>query len=277
MSAVLLALGASISWGVGDFLGGITSRRHGVLTVLAVSQAAGLLAVALWVALATKTPPGVADVAPAIGAGVAGVVGLGALYRGFAVGAIGVVAPISSAAAIVPLTVGLAEGEQPAGTQIVGGVLALVGVMAASREPGAARGSFAAGAVLGLLAALGFGTYFVGLDAAADGGVAWAVCVARATSTVASVLVALILGVAMTTSPRGLGAMMLIGILDVGANILLGLALTTGYLSISAVLASLYPAVTVALAWRLLGERLSTTQRAGGAAVLVGAALVAAG
>jgi hypothetical protein len=120
MTAIALALGASALWGVGDFLGGVTSRRLATLTVLAYSQAAGLLGIfAAALVLGDEFLSGVGFAAAAL-AGLGGLVGLGALYRGMAVGAIGVVAPISASAAVIPVTVGLARGERPSALQLVG-------------------------------------------------------------------------------------------------------------------------------------------------------------
>ena len=133
MAAIALALAASVSWGVGDFLGGTSSRRISALAVLAVSEVAGL-ALALVVVAASGEPwPGEAALW-AVGAGVAGMAGLGALYRGMAVGAIGVVAPVSAASAVIPVGVGLATGDRPSGLQLGGVAVALVGVALASRE-----------------------------------------------------------------------------------------------------------------------------------------------
>ncbi len=101
--ASLLALAGALGWGVGDFLGGVAARRLAVLTVLAISQAVGLVGVGLWVLVSGDAFPGFAQLLPAAAGGIAALVGLGALYRGFAIGAMGIVAPISAAAPIVPL------------------------------------------------------------------------------------------------------------------------------------------------------------------------------
>jgi len=108
MSA-LLALGSALSWGAGDFLAGLAARRIAVLIVLAISQAIGFVGIALWVWLASDPFPGVVALLPAALAGLAGAIGLGALYRGLAVGAMGIVAPISAASPVVPLAVDAAE------------------------------------------------------------------------------------------------------------------------------------------------------------------------
>src|SRR5687767_12531337 len=135
MLAIGLALGASVVWGLGDFLGGLKSRGLHVLAVLALSQVAGLAAVVVWLGMSGDDRPGVGTLVVAGAAGVAGAVGLAALYRGMAIGAMGIVAPISAVAAAVPFAVGVASGERPSAIQIAGILVALVGVALASRQP----------------------------------------------------------------------------------------------------------------------------------------------
>ena len=276
MTAIALALGAGVAWGAGDFLGGLGARRIATLTVLAVSAPIGLLAVAVWVVVDGEPAPPAATVALAAGAGVAGIVGLGALYRGMAVGAMAVVAPISAAAAVVPVVVGLAVGDRPSAPQLAGMAVVLVGVALASRETGEGTRRLAAGVPLALLAACGFGLYFVLIDPAADDGAAWAVLVARSASTAVAVTAAL---ARRSGLPRGgdLPLLAVIGVCDVAANVMLAVALTQGLVGLVSVLASLYPAVTVLLARALLGERVARAQRAGVALALGGVALIAAG
>ncbi|HWH06479.1 MAG TPA: DMT family transporter [Gaiellaceae bacterium] len=276
MRAVLLALGAGLSYGVGDFLGGLSARRARVLTVLALSQATGAVAVGAW-AFAEREPfLGVGAVAAAGAAGVCGVVGLGALYRGMAVGAMGVVAPISSVAAAIPFAYGVARGERPSLLQFVGVLIALGGLALVSRSPGARATAVAAGVGLALIAAVGFGLYFVFLDEAASESVPWTVLVARLTSL--ALVLALVAASRTTLRPGPLLVPILaVGLCDVSANVLFALATTRGLLSIVSVLTSLYPAVTVALAAVVLRERVTGMQLAGAAAVLAGAALISAG
>jgi len=105
MAAVALALGAAALWGTGDFLGGLTTRRLNVLIVLFWSQLVGLLGLAVWIVLSGDERPG-ARLLWAAGAGIAGAVGLGCLYRGMAVGAMGIVAPISCSRRLSCTTLG---------------------------------------------------------------------------------------------------------------------------------------------------------------------------
>lgn len=276
--ASLLALGGALSWGVGDFLGGLAARRVAVLTVLAAAQAIGLVGVLLWVVLARDPFPGVPELLPAALAGVAGVIGLGALYRGLAVGAMGIVAPISAASPLVPLAVDAARGIVPDPLQVVGVVLVLAGIVTLSREPGSGSQRIAAGAGLAVVAALGFGLFVVGLDAGADESAPWAVVAARAASVALAVATAVFVTRTSLRPPRDLlPTLVAIGIFDTGANVFVAFATTKAAAGVVAVLSALYPVVTVLLARIVLGERLSPSRRLGGGVALAGAALVAAG
>ena len=189
----------------------------------------------------------------------------------------GIVAPVSAVSAVIPFVVGVASGERPGALQVAGILLALAGVALASREPAERGGGRAAGVGLALVAALGFGLYFVFLDRAAEDSVPWAVAVARGTASLIAVAVAICIGASLRPGRVHLPALVAVGLCDVGANILFGLASTRGFLSVVAVLSSLYPVVTVALAALLLHERIAPAQRLGVAGALAGAALITAG
>lgn len=276
MTAVALALASSLAWGVGDFLGGLQSRRRKLLTVLAVTQTAGLVSIAIAVAVRGDGPPAGSEwLAWSIGASVCGMAGLTAFYKGLAAGAMGVVAPISSAAAVIPLTVGLASGERPGGIQLAGVALAITGVVLASRE-GPTRGT-ATGAWLAVAAAVGFGLFFVGVAEASVDDALWPILVARIVSSSLLMAAALAMRTEIPTGRRDLAQLVPIGILDTGANLLFALATREGLVSLVGVLGSLYPVVTVILAFYVLHERLHTIQRVGAVGALAGAALISAG
>jgi drug/metabolite transporter (DMT)-like permease len=276
--ASLLALSGAVLWGVGDFLGGFVSRRLAVLAVLAISQAVGLVGVALWVWIASDPFPGLSEILPAAAAGVAGLIGLGALYRGLAVGAMGIVAPISAASPVVPLAVDAARGLTPAPLQLLGIVLVLAGIAALSREPSAVgTPRLAAGAGLAVIAALGFGGFIVGLDAGSDESAPWAVVAARSASVAIALAAAALTSTSLRPPVLFVPALVAIGVFDSGANVCVAFATTKGAAGIVAALSALYPIVTVVLARLVLAERLSVARRAGGVTALAGAALVAAG
>jgi drug/metabolite transporter (DMT)-like permease len=275
--AVLALLGAT-SWGLGDFLGGLSARRMHVVTVLVVSQAVGLAGVALWAIVTAEPPADLLDLAPAVGAGAAGAVGLGALYQGMAIGAMGIVAPISAASPIVPLAVDVARGVTPTASQWLGIAVVLAGIVLLAREPGSGRPSALAGGVaLALVAALGFGLFVVGLDAASDSSVPWTIVAARSTSTLLALVVAVGLSVPVRPTASLVPAVAAVGIFDTAANVLVAYATTRGPAGVVAVLSALYPVVTVLLARLVLGEKLDRTRRIGGGLAIGGAALVAVG
>ena len=274
----ILALAAALMWGAGDFLGGIASRRVSVLAVLALSEAVGLIGVVLWVVVAGDPFPGVSELLPAVAGGFAGVIGLAALYRGFAVGAMGIVAPISAASPLVPLSVDAAHGITPGPLQWLGVALVVGGVVTLSRERSSTDGQrLAAGVALAIVAALGFGAFIVGLDAGSDQSAPWAVVAARGAS-----LALVLVGVAFTSTSLGIARRLVplvvaVGVFDTAANVAVAFATTKGAAGIVAVLSALYPVVTVVLARLVLDERLTTSRRIGGVVTLAGAALVAVG
>ncbi len=276
--AALLALAGALGWGIGDFLGGIAARRLAVVTVLLVSQTVGLVGVYVWVLAARDPFPGIENLLPAAAAGVLALAGLGALYRGFAIGAMGIVAPISATAPVVPLAFDTAQGRAPTPAQWLGVVLVLLGIVLLSWHPSPdGGGRVAAGAGLAVLAAVGFGLFFVGLDAGSDESVPWAVAAARTASVPVAAVVALATSTSLVPPCRLLPLLVGIGVFDTGANVLFATASTYGAVGIVSVLSSLYPITTMALAWLLLGERLGAKERGGAVVALAGAALVAAG
>jgi drug/metabolite transporter (DMT)-like permease len=279
--ALAISLASAASWGVSDFLGGLQSRRLPVLGVLAISQPAGLLLIALLILLTGADPISADKLAIAFLAGVASLGGLAAYYAAMAMGTVSVVAPIAALGVVVPVIVGLAQGESPAAIQLAGLVLAVGGVVILSYEEPPEHVDRARVArlsiVLAIVAGLGFGVFFTGLDAAAADRPGWAILAVRfgGLATVAAAL--------LVARPRldGVGAawpvLIAIGVFDALANALFAVASTKGLLPVVAVGGSMYPAFTVALAHGVLGERLATIQWAGVGLALTGVAMIAAG
>ena len=280
MAAIALALVSSVSWGVGDFLGGLKSRSLPLLNVIVGSQVTGLLLVATFVAVRGDGPPGGDFAIFAALSAIAGVSGLAAFYRGLAIGNMGIVAPISACAAVVPLAVGIATGDRPGTLQAVGLGLALAGVVLASREEVVgerAHRRTARGTGLAMLSALGFGFFFLAFDRAADGDVAWAMLVNRMTGVSLLLLAAAVVRPPLRAGPRDVPVIVGIGALDVGANGTFGLAATKGLVSVVSVVGSLYPLTTVVLAAIVLHERPHRLAQFGVATALLGVAMIAAG
>ena len=277
MDAIVLALGASLSWGLADFFGPLQGRRLGPLRTLVYVQIGGLVGILLIVAVRWVGPQSAAALL-AIPAAIAGTLGLFAYYRGIAVGAISIVAPIAGVSAVVPVVVGIASGDSPSGWQLGGMACALVGVFLAAREPG--RGGetrLAAGVGLAVLAAIGFGGYFPFMHAAGNADFWWASLIFRMASTSVILLAVAVQRPSLGVPGRVLPWLALIGFGDMFGNLLYAAASSSGLVSVTSVLASLYPIVTVVLARILLSERVARSQEAGIALTLAGVALISAG
>ena len=276
MAAVALALGASLTWGLADFFGPLKGRNLGALRVLFYVQLSGLATIAVVVAVRGKGPADSA-VLLAIPAAISGTLGLYAYYRGVGVGAMSIVAPIAGISAVVPVVVGIVSGDRPSVWQLAGMACALVGVFLASLEPGRGRSKLAAGVGLALLAALGFGGYFPLMHAAGNADFWWASLIFKAASMSVILPAIAIRRPVLSVEPGQLPPLALIGIGDMLGNLLFAAASTTGLVSVTSVLASLYPIVTVVLARLMLGERVARSQEGGIALTLAGVALISAG
>jgi drug/metabolite transporter (DMT)-like permease len=280
MLALALGFASSVAWGLADFLGGLKSRRLPLLNVLLGSQAAGLVLITAIVAARGEGPPGGDFAIFALFSGLAGLTGLAAFYRGLAVGNMGIVAPISATAAAIPLVVAIATGDRPTAVESCGLALSLSGVVLASREEvggGTGPGRLAQGAGLAIVSAVGFGFFFLCMDRASDGDILWAILINRVTGVTLIVAATLALRVRIEASATDFAGLALIGTLDLTANMLFGLAATKGLLSLVAVLGSLYPITTIALARVVLGERPHRVAQIGVAVAMVGVVLIAAG
>jgi uncharacterized membrane protein len=275
MRSIALALGASLTWGFADFFGALKGRTLGALRTLVYVQLGGLVVIALIVAIRGKGPADL-EALLAIPAAISGTLGLYAYYRGMAVGAMSIVAPIAGISAAVPVIFGIATGDRPSLWQWLGIAGALGGVFLASREPGPG-GKVAAGVGLALLAAIGFGGYFPPMHAAGNADFWWASLIFRMTSSSVILAAVAIRRPSLAIEPIQIPILALIGIGDMLGNLLFAAASTSGLVSITSVLASLYPIVTVVLARLVLRERVARSQEAGIALTLVGVALISAG
>jgi drug/metabolite transporter (DMT)-like permease len=302
MLGIALALASSVAWGTSDFLGGLRSRRMSALTVLLVSQPVGLV-LALAFALAVGGDAlSLRDAAIAAGAGATVVMALGAFYRAMALGSVTVVATIGALGVLVPVAAGLVQGDRPGGVQAIGAVAGIAGVVLVAREPDPewrAASKVAVGSkpaapapsgrwglasslarrpgLLAALAALGFGTFFLGLDLSSGPQPAWTIVAARTGGVAALLVAAAFVRPSMRIESALLPSLVAIGFFDVLANSLFAVATNHGLLSLVAVAGSLYSAVTVLLARFVLGERLAVSQQAGVVIALAGVALIAAG
>ena len=281
--SVLLALVASLLWGTSDFLGGNASKRVPELSVVGVSQLVALLALVPVAVLTGELGTSRGYLLPAVLAGLCGLVALAAFYRALATGTMGVVAPVAALGTVVPVVVGLLRGEAPSGLQLLGTAVAVAGVVLASGpELRGGRGG-AAPLVLALVAAAGFGLVLVLIADGARSSVVMTLLTMRLTSV--AVLTVLLLALArrrgLGTGVRraDLGVLALVGVFDVAANGAFAVAASRAeaLVSVTGVLASLYPVATVLLARQVLHERLRPVQVVGTATALGGVVLLAGG
>jgi uncharacterized membrane protein len=280
--AAVLALLSSLSWGLSDFLGGFQSRRVALLAVLALSQGLAFVILVIAVLAGAPTEHDTAATLWAAGVGGLGLLALLAFYRALAIGTMSVVAPISATGVAIPVLVGLASGERPSALQIAGILLACGGVVLAAREAptedAEARRAGRTAIGLALLAAVGFGSFFAGMDRAEESGdVAWILLSARTVAVTLLLIACAAVRPAFPRAPATLAALAAVGVFDLLANLLFVLAAGRGLLSVVGVLGSLYPAVTVVLARVVLHERLTRTQSVGVGITLTGVIALAAG
>lgn len=274
--AALLALLSSAAWGTADYLAGKLSRRRQVLVVLGGTQAVGLLAmlVVATVARAWDDPTGYLPWA--VLASLTGASGLALYYRALAIGTMGVVSPIAALGVLVPVAVGLVDGERPTPLQVLGIALAIVGVVLASGPE--VRG--VAGWEPVLLAggsAVFFGLALAAIAQGSERSVVMTMTTMRVVTVSVLAVLVLVLRRAPTVSRPEVPAFVAVGILDVAANLAFGAATALGLLSLVSVFGSLYPVATILLARWVDGERLRPIQQAGVALALGGAAAISAG
>jgi len=279
MTVVLLALAASVSWGVSDFLGGLTSRRLALASVMAITTPIGFVVIGVVVAVHGESPPALSFWLWGLLAGVLGAIGITSLYKGLAVGQMGVVAPIAAAAPLIPIAAGLARGERPSGLQQAGIVLAFLGMLLTSHErvEGSRRARVAKGAAFGVLSAASFGIALVAIDEAANADPYWATLIVRI-GTSLTVAIALLVMRSRVRAPRNLWPpLMVLAVLDIGGTLFFSVATTKGYVSVVSAIISVVPVVVALLARVFLHERLQRLQICGAAIAITGVACISAG
>ncbi len=281
MTALIAGL-SSLFWGSSDFLGGTLSRRHPVRAVVAISQSFGLLFMVLVVLLLRDPFPGWSITPWAVIGSACGLLGLVTFYAALAIGTMSVVSPVAATGVVVPLLTGALTGDLPSAVGWAGAVLAIVGLMvvlAPEREVEheLSRTDHRRSVGLAFIAALGFGGSMAAIAQGAMVSTTWTLLLMRACSVVVMLLVLFATRTRPQFRGKDLGLVAVVGVFDVSANLTFGWASSSGQLVIAAVLGSLYPIVTVWLAWWVHGERLRRLQYLGVAVALLGVGLMSVG
>ena len=277
--AVLLALCATACYGVSNFLGPLISRDAPTYVVLMAGQVVALVASAAVLVFTAASLPGAGTATAGVVTGLGNAVGLIGFYRAASLGPLSIVAPIGATAAIVPVTLGLIEGEPASALRLAGIALAIAGVALAARRPPAEvdEPDDRRGAVLwAVIGAGGFGVFLASIDRASADGVFWALGLSRVSLLLVLGVVALLIGETLRAPARDLPKLAAPGVLLFTGTLTYAAATQEGDLSVVAVLGSLFPLVTVGLAFAFLGERLSRIQSAGVVGALVGVVLLSA-
>ena len=278
--ASFLALLSSGLWGSADYHAGKLSKRFPAIAVLGTTQAIGfvtgvilVLLTGAWTADAFGT--GGYLIAGAC-AGISGYLGLISLYAGLSTGRMGVVSPISSLGALIPLAYAIfIKGDQLSTILSIGVAAALIGGFLAS-GPEVSQGLPLKPVLLALSAAIFFGLALVFMAIGSQSSALMTMTMMRTTT--------LIIGIGIFLRYRHIGGLgkpelpilVFIGVADFAANLLLGVATTKGLVSLAMVLGSLYPIATALLAYKFLQERLHKVQYAGIVLAVIGVALISA-
>lgn len=290
---IVLAAGAAVVWGLGDFCGGRATRRMSPTAVTFAGQVLSLLPLALALLVLGDPLAGANSWAWGLVAGVGGFVGIALLYYCLANGSMSVVAPITAVvSAVVPLAVGVALGERPSALAVVGILVALAAITLVTGSAGSTSSATPRRIiVLAVVSGASIGTSLAALDRAADDSGMWPLLAMRVMSISLAGLLLVGRGIGRGAGAGfGLGGepgvgllrripkwALLAGVFDMSANILFVAATREGMLSLVAVTSSLYPASTIILAMRFDRERVTRVQTTGILCAGVALVLVALG
>lgn len=277
MTAILLALGTALCYGVSNFVGPQISRELPTMTVLVAGQTVAFTVSAI-VVLAHGTPaPALDEVGAGLLAGAGNAGGLALFYAAAASGPLSIVTPIGATGAIVPVLVGIATGDELSALGAAGIVLAIGGVALAARRAGGTEAEAAdlrRTVLLAVLSAACFGVFLWGIAPASESGIFWGVMFSRLSLLTLLIGGALLTRQALRVPPADIPKVALPGLLLFSGTLLYAAATQEGLLSVVSVIATLFPVVTVTLALLFLHERLSRVQWAGVGAALAGVVLL---
>ena len=283
----LLAIGSALFYGAADFSGGLATRRAGTIPVVLLSQASGLVLLALIMPLLPHASPSRADLLWGAVAGLTGGVGVALLYRALAIGTMAVVAPTTAVCAVtIPVVVSVLLGERPVPLAVAGITLGIVSIVLVSRQQAAAQTDshdpaaprrLPAGVGTALASGVAIGFFLLSLAQPGSESGMWPLLVARLFSVTLFAAIAIGGGRSIRMPAPVVTLAIGGGILDMLANALYVLAARQGSLSIVVTLSSLYPASTVLLARVVLGERLNPWQVSGVGCALVAIVLIVSG
>lgn len=281
MAAVPLSLLAALCWGSADFIGGVVSRRNQIPGVMLTVLGVGFLLSLSYVLLASEALPSSHAILFAIIGGTVGSAGLTLFYLAMSLGKLGVVTPIAASGVAVPVIVGIIGGDELPTLVAVGLALTVTGIILTSIEGSEEeleedKDGGRKVVAIALLSAVGLGSYFVFSRVSYEESIGWTLVFGRSIAVPVLLAFVIVRHVVMPAG-RDRGLAITGGTFDVAATAFVGLALAGGALSVVAVLSSLYPVVTIFLAFFILRERLRPIQALGALLALAGVILIASG
>lgn len=272
---ILYGLASAAGWGAGDFCGGLTTKRINVYRVILISQIIGVTMLLAFAVIIAEPLPSFDDLLLGGIAGISATSGLAALYLGLARGHMGIVAPVAAVvASILPILVAFFTEGLPSNSQLIGFGFALLAVWLLS-SAGDDRTFTRRDLRLPVIAGMGFALFYILIDRVDDDALIWPLVAARVTSITILSLVNIVQRRRESISGKQLGTIAATGIFETGGGVFFALATHVGRLDVSTILSSLYPAVTVVLAWAVLKERFKRQQWAGIFLTLVALVLIA--
>ena len=179
MVTILASLSA-LTYGSADFYGGLATRKSPATTVVSWSQGIGILVALVASPLLGAASVTVGDILWGIGAGLAGAMGVGILYRGLATGLAAVVSPVAAlTGATLPVLFAVLAGERPELLTWIGVALALPAILFLSSEQGKKKEHVLKSLQLGFLAGCGFSGFFILIAQTGDNSGMWPLLAAR--------------------------------------------------------------------------------------------------
>jgi drug/metabolite transporter (DMT)-like permease len=268
------SLAAVLCWGTSDFSGGYASKRSDAFIIAMLSHVGGFVLI-VTLALLTHAPyPSASSRNWALLAGTLGGVGVAIFYRTLARGDMSITAPVAAVlGAAIPAAFAMITQGLPGAFSIAGFLLAGIGIWLVSRSEGSVRNY--AGISMAALAGVGFAGFFICIDRAGDGSALWSAVHSRVASLVIVAVIVLFRGGRGKLQPAGAALALFAGCLDVSGTALFIRAEQTGRLDTAVVLSSLYPVITVVLAWLVLHEQFTRWKTVGIFAALLAVPLIA--
>jgi len=282
----LLAIGSALLYGAADFTGGLTTRRAGTIPVVIISQASGLVLLALILPLLPHASPSRPDLLWGAAAGVTGGIGVALLYRALAIGTMAVVAPTTAVCAVaIPVVISVLLGERPLPLALAGIALGIASIVLVSQQRTAEQPEShlasprtrRTGVGTALASGVAIGFFFLTLAQTGSDAGMWPLVASRGVSVMLFGTVAIAGRISIRMPARIAALAIVCGVIDMLANALYLLAARQGPLSMVVTLSSLYPASTVLLARVVLGERLSLWQMFGVGCALAAVVLIVSG